>query len=121
MRELAEVGRREIWDGVTARMVEGERMTLAIIEIAAGKHVPEHVHDNEQIGFVIEGTVTFTVGDQTRVLGPGGSWRILSNVPHHAEVGPEGAVVAEAYAPGRADWANLPLLGPATPIWPHQA
>lgn len=119
MKELDQLPRREIWDGVMARMVEGERMTLAIVEIAPGRRVPEHTHDNEQIGFVIEGSVTFTVGDEVRELGPGGTWRILANVAHHVDVGPDGAVVAEAYAPGRADWAKLPLLDAAEPAWPR--
>jgi quercetin dioxygenase-like cupin family protein len=121
MRPIDQLSRREIWDGVTARMVEGERMTLAIVEIAPGKRVPEHTHDNEQIGFVIDGSVTFTVGGEVRELGPGGTWRIFSNVPHHVDVGPRGAVVAEAYAPGRADWAALPQLQPASPVWPGGA
>jgi quercetin dioxygenase-like cupin family protein len=102
MRDLETVGRREVWDGVTARLIDGERMTLAIVEIAPGKRVPEH----------------FTIGDETKQLGPGGSWRILSNVPHHVDVGPEGAIVAESYAPIRADWAPLPVLTPGTPVWP---
>jgi len=118
MRPLEALNRREIWDGVAARMVEGERMTLAIVEIAPGKRVPEHAHDNEQIGFVIEGSVTFTVGEEIKQLGPGGTWRILSEVPHQVDVGPDGAVVAEAYAPGRADWARLPELDPSPPRWP---
>jgi quercetin dioxygenase-like cupin family protein len=121
MRDIDGMGRREIWDGVTARMVEGERMTLAIVEIAPGKRVPQHAHDNEQIGFVIEGSVTFTVGDETRTLGPGGSWCIPSNVPHHVDVGPDGAIVAEAYAPIRADWAAFPVDEPAPPNWPRPA
>jgi unsaturated pyranuronate lyase len=121
LQPIDQLNRREIWDGVTARMVEGDRMTLAIVEIAAGKRVPEHAHHNEQIGFVIEGSVTFTVGDEVRKLGPGGSWRILSNVPHRVDVGPNGAVVAEAYAPVRADWARLPQLEPASPVWPKDA
>jgi quercetin dioxygenase-like cupin family protein len=118
MHELHDVAPREIWDGVTARLVEGERMTLAIVEVAGGRVVPEHTHENEQIGFVIRGTIRFTIGDETRELGPGGSWSIPSNVPHRAEAGPDGAIVAEAYAPGRADWAALPLQPPSTPAWP---
>ena len=120
MYRLDDLKRREIWDGVTARMVEGERMTLAIVEIAPGKRVPEHSHDNEQIGFVIEGSVTFTVGEETKELGPGGTWRILSNVPHHVDVGPDGAVVAESYAPGRSDWAALAQLDATVPEWPSR-
>jgi quercetin dioxygenase-like cupin family protein len=121
MRDLAGMERRQIWDGVTARMVQGDRMTLAVVEIAPGKRVPGHAHDNEQIGFVIEGSVTFTVGDETRTLGPGGSWCIPSNVPHHVDVGPDGAVVAEAYAPIRADWAAIAVDEPAAPCWPRPA
>lgn len=121
MYALPDLPRREIWDGVTARMVEGDRMWLAIVEIAPGKRVPEHAHDNEQIGFVIEGSVSVRVGDETKELGPGGSWRIRSNVAHQFDVGPEGAVVAEAYAPGRADWATLPMLEPGPPAWPATA
>jgi quercetin dioxygenase-like cupin family protein len=119
MRDIEGMGRREIWDGVTARLVEGDRMTLAIVEIAPGRRVPEHAHDNEQLGFVIEGSVTFTVGDETRTLGPGGSWCIASNVQHHVDVGPGGAVVAEAYAPIRADWAAIPVDEPTPPNWPR--
>jgi quercetin dioxygenase-like cupin family protein len=120
MRDLEGVERREIWDGVMARMIEGDRMTLAIVEIAPGGRVPEHRHDNEQIGFVIEGSLTFTVGEETRTLGPGGSWCIRSGVPHHVDVGPKGAVVAEAYAPIRADWSAIPVLEPAPPRWPRE-
>ena len=120
LHELVELNTTAIWDGVTARMVEGERMTLAIVEIAPGKRVPEHHHDNEQIGFVIRGTVTFTVGDEVRTVGPGGSWCIRSEVPHQCDVGPEGAIVAEAYAPGRADWAQLPKGDPTKPVWPSE-
>jgi quercetin dioxygenase-like cupin family protein len=118
MKELRELETVPIWDGVTARTVEGDRMTLAIVEIAPGRRVPEHHHDNEQIGFVISGTVTFTVGDEVRTLGPGGSWCIRSHVPHKCDVGPEGAIVAEAYAPGRADWAAIPKAEPTRPVWP---
>lgn len=118
MRDLESLDRQEIWDGVTARMIEGDRMTLAIVEIPPGRQVPEHAHDNEQIGFVIEGSLTFTIGDEARELGPGGSWCILSGTPHQVDVGPNGAVVAEAYAPGRADWAKLPKRSPGPPSWP---
>jgi quercetin dioxygenase-like cupin family protein len=118
MSELHDVRPRRIWEGVTARVINGERITLAIVEIDPGEHVPEHAHDNEQMGFVIEGSVTFTIGGETRTLGPGGSWRIHSNVPHHATAGDEGAVVAECYAPVRSDWMSLPLEDACAPLWP---
>jgi quercetin dioxygenase-like cupin family protein len=119
MRDLKEIPPREIWDGVLARLVEAEGLTLAVVEIPPGQRVPVHSHANEQLGFVISGSVTFTIGAETRTLGPGGTWRILANVPHHVDVGPDGAVVAEAYAPARADWAGLSPLNPSPTRWPH--
>lgn len=118
MRPLEAIPPRQIWDGVLARVIEGDQLTLAVVEIEPGKRVPEHRHVNEQIGFVIRGQVTFTVGAETRTLGPGGSWRILADVPHHVDVGPDGAIVAEAYAPVRADWQALDELPPQAPRWP---
>ncbi len=118
MSELRDVHPRSIWEGVRARIVDGERMTLAIVEIGPGERVPEHTHDNEQMGFVIEGALTFTIGGETRTLGPGGSWRVGPDVPHHVTAGEEGAVVAECYAPVRGDWMSLPQEDPCPPLWP---
>ena len=44
---------------------------------------------------VITGEMDFRVGDERRTLGPGGTWRIRSDVPHEAVAGPQGAVVID--------------------------
>lgn len=107
-----------VWKDVLARVIQGEQLTLAVVELPAGGLVPEHRHANEQIGVCLQGTLTFRVGQETRDLGPGGSWRILAHVPHEVQAGPEGAVVVEAFAPVREDWADLEQADPATPRWP---
>ena len=99
-----------IWDGVTAQAVEGDRMTLAVIDLEPGRPVPEHHHDNEQLGVLIRGTMRFRIGEETRDLAPGDTWRVLSNVPHEVTAGPEGALAVECFAPARADWAALERL-----------
>lgn len=111
---------KQIWDGVLARMVQSELITMAIVELEPNSDVLEHQHVNEQLGFVIEGSITFTVDGETRELGPGGTWRILADVPHHATAGPDGATVAEVYSPVRADWAALDSVDPVPPRWPSQ-
>jgi hypothetical protein len=35
------------------------------------------------------------------------------------EVGPDGAIVAEAYAPARSDWAGLAEMAATAPRWPE--
>ena len=99
-----------IWDGVTVQAVEGERTTLAFVDLEPDSTVPEHHHDNEQLGILIRGAMRFRVGDETRDLAPGDTWRILSNVPHEVTAGPEGALAVECFTPSRSDWAGLERL-----------
>ena len=60
----------------------------------------------------IEGSITFTIDGERRDLGPGGTWRITSNLPHDAVAGPDGAVVVDIFSPVRADWDALPAPRP---------
>ena len=105
-----------IWDGVTAQAVEGERTTLAVVDLAPGAAVPEHRHPNEQLGILVRGSMRFRIGAETRELSPGDTWRILGDVPHEVTAGPDGALAVECFTPARADWADLDrLAGRAAP------
>jgi len=121
--DLADLVPIQIWDGVVGRRVQGERLTLAVVELVPGAVVPEHRHPNEQCGLVIEGEVTFRIGDEERVIGPGGTWRITSGTPHSLQTGPGGAVVVDVFAPARDDWDDRPKVGtsdePAEIVWPR--
>ena len=111
----------DVWGtAVRARRIEGERITLALVELAPDAVVPGHQHEAEQLGMVIEGSVTFTIGDERREIGPGGTWRIPSNVRHQVTTGPEGATVIDIFNPIRSDWDALPA-SPAEPPrrWPR--
>ena len=116
--DLAEIARRRIWDGVSARVVGGSGMTLAFIELDPDSVVPEHSHPHEQIGVCISGSLTFLAGGEEREVGPGGTWAFPGGVPHEVRVGAEGAAVIEAWTPQRDDWAGLDTLEQAPPSWP---
>ena len=118
LADLADLEPIQVWEGIRARRVQGDQLTLAIVELDANAIVPEHVHDSEQNGLVISGQMRFRVGDEERLLGPGGTWRILGGVPHTAQAGPDGAVVVDTFAPIRADWDALDVVAPTTPRWP---
>ena len=108
----------DVWgESVRARSVNGERLSLAIVELAPGSVVPEHRHEHEQLGMVVTGSVTFTVDGETRELGPGGTWRIPSNRPHDVVTGPDGALVIDIFAPVREDWEAMPRLEPRPVRW----
>lgn len=121
MDAFAEVGSldpHEIWDGVLGRVVDGEHLTLSVIELDPDAVVPEHRHGNEQLGVLVAGSLSFRIGEETRQLGPGGLWRIAAETPHEVRAGPEGAVVVEAFAPRRDDWDALVRRTGAVPRWP---
>jgi unsaturated pyranuronate lyase len=120
LRDVRDVPAVDVWgETVKARAIVGEQASLAVVELAPDAIVPEHVHPNEQIGICVTGSITFTIDDEERELGPGGTWRILSNHPHHAVAGPEGAVVIDIFAPARTDWSSLPASTPRPTVWPR--
>ena len=119
LKDLAEFPLLQIWgEAVQARRVQGERITLAVVELAPNAVVPEHAHPNEQMGICLRGSGTFTVGGETREIRPGTTWRIVGNVPHDLVVGPEGAEVIDVFTPTRDDWDDKPILPEAKPRWP---
>jgi len=109
----------EVWGkAVRARRIQGDRITLALVELGPNAAVPEHHHEAEQLGMVITGELHFTLAGETRVLKSGGTWRILSNRPHQVTAGPNGAVVIDVFTPVRSDWDALPIIEDSTPPWP---
>ena len=122
LRDIGDVGAVDVWGHtVKARPIVGEKASLAVVELAPGAIVPEHQHAHEQIGLCIEGSITFTIDGERRELGPGGTWRIASNMLHDAVAGPHGAVVVDIFAPPRTDWDALPASEQRPPVWPRSA
>lgn len=115
---LAELRPYLIRAGMTARVVNGERMTMAVIDIAPNAVAEEHHHENEQLGFVIKGMMTMNIAGEKRDLHPGDTYTIPSDVRHDAKAGPDGATVLDVFAPGRADWEKLPRGEPSPGDWP---
>ena len=105
-------------DGLAARAINGERMTLAVVDLEPNAVLPEHKHENEQLGFVIKGMMSLRVGTELRELHAGDTYAIPSNVEHGAAAGPQGATVADVFAPIREDWDVRERLEPSPPDWP---
>ena len=54
--QLAGIQPLRIWDGIAARTLHGELVSFAVIELDPGSTVPEHRHENEQLGIVLAGS-----------------------------------------------------------------
>ncbi len=75
-KSLREIAPQRIWEGVLARVVEGATMSFALVELAPNSVVAEHQHHNEQMGIVLQGSMTFTIGGEPRLLHTGDTYNI---------------------------------------------
>jgi quercetin dioxygenase-like cupin family protein len=112
------LGPQQIWPGLTGRTVHGDQLTMSLLELEPDIEVPEHSHENEQAGLLIEGSVRFRIGEETGELGPGETWLIRANVPHSVKAGPVGAVIVEVFSPPRHDWSAYETQEPRPARWP---
>ena len=118
-QRVADLRPYRIWDGAVARAIHGERLTVGIIDLDPDLLVPEHAHQNEQLGFVLQGRVTMVIGGDERELQIGDTYSIPSGVPHSAKAGTHGATVVDVFAPIRADWEKVPRLPISEGRWPR--
>ena len=105
-------------EGIMARAVEGERLTMAVVELDPNAVSPNHHHENEQLGFVIAGSMAMRIGNDERELMPGDTYNIPTHVSHDAVAGPDGATVVDVFVPVREDWKKLKRADPSAPRWP---
>jgi mannose-6-phosphate isomerase-like protein (cupin superfamily) len=74
------------FDGNTSHDSASRTMFVGVDLYAPGGVTPPHVHaDREKVFIVLDGDARFTVGEETRVLTPGGFAFIPVNVPHGFE------------------------------------
>ncbi|MFC7156759.1 cupin domain-containing protein [Halomarina halobia] len=100
----------EVAEGVyLADLAGSERASMKFWRVEPGATLPSHRHHNEQIGFVISGTLTAILEDGKRPLEPGDSYAFSSEELHGAENrGDEPAVGIGVLSPPRDEprWAT---------------
>jgi quercetin dioxygenase-like cupin family protein len=100
----AERATKELAPGVVTRTYWGEKMLISMVDIDPGAEAALHSHPHEQVGTVIRGTVRFTIGEESRQLGPGDIFTIPGGVEHAATAGPDGATVMDVFSPVREEF-----------------
>ncbi|MBC6999736.1 cupin domain-containing protein [Cytophaga sp. FL35] len=58
---------KEIMPGYHAKMIHGEKLSIAYWNVEEGAQVPEHSHKHEQVMQVLEGEFEFTVDGVTKI------------------------------------------------------
>ncbi len=105
-RSYDELNPIDAFPGVVRRtLVSGDNLTLVEIRLSPGSEVPEHTHPHEQAGHVASGRVRFRIGGQESELGPGDSYLIPGDLPHHV-VALDAATLIEVFSPVREEFAN---------------
>src|SRR5262245_39722078 len=73
--------------------VEGDRMIVALMRMAAGTGAEPHSHPNEQWIYILEGRFRATIGGQEIEAGPGSLLYVPADTVHSGRATAEGDVV----------------------------
>jgi len=90
---------------IQRHFVVGGEVMVARILLKKGAEVPLHSHHNEQVTWIIEGALQFTIDGREIVVRAG---EVLCIPPHmpHAALAIEDTVDVDVFCPPRADWIN---------------
>ena len=100
--------REALKEGIERRLVSTDRMMIAHVYLDEGAVVPRHEHENEQLTYILEGTLRFWLGDdesQVVDVHAGEILHIPSFMPHRAEA-LEQTLDCDIFCPPRQDWLD---------------
>ncbi len=105
------------WDGLDKETVRrgvervgfrGEQVLLVMNWLEPGMEVNPHSHPFEQIAYIVQGRMRFTIGDEVLEAGPGSIVRIPPDVVHCGEpIGDETVLNLDVFSPIREDYRHL--------------
>jgi len=85
------------------KVIHGQNVTIARLELRKGGMVAEHSHINEQVSMVQTGAIKFVSNGREHIVRAGECLTIPPNVPHRVDV-LEDSVVVDVFSPAREDW-----------------
>jgi quercetin dioxygenase-like cupin family protein len=102
----ADVPREELSSTIGRQLISGDKTMIAHVHLKDGAIVPRHEHENEQITYILEGSLEFSFDDGEKILVSAGEVLLIpSGVPHSAlAVGD--TLDVDVFAPPREDWLN---------------
>jgi quercetin dioxygenase-like cupin family protein len=87
------------------QFVVGQEIMVARVLLKKGCIVPEHSHHNEQLTYILEGALKFSIDGREIVVHAGEVLCIPAYMLHKAEA-LEDTVDLDVFNPPRADWIN---------------
>ena len=100
-----EIALEKVTEMVSRKIVTGERETIAQVYLKSGCLVPMHLHESEQMTYVLQGALKFLVGGDEITVREGELLHIPSWIEHQAEA-LEDTFSLEMFSPIRQDWLD---------------
>ena len=101
--EWQKVRNKLLGDNAVVELAEGDRMTVCKYTIPEKVRIQPHSHGYEQIIYVIQGEMAFTVDGEEIIMKAGDVQVILSNIEHSADIYGVPFQSFETYYPVRTD------------------
>lgn len=99
------ISRFQARSSVTRRVFSGENSMMVLNELMPSAKPVLHQHPHEQLTYIIEGTCSFVIGDETLELVEGDVILIPPDVPHSLKVTSDKPVLnLDVFSPIREDY-----------------
>ncbi|MDB5205527.1 MAG: cupin protein [Flavisolibacter sp.] len=103
MSHINSIPPKTLTAGIEGHYVHGDKTTLGLVILAAGSTVPPHHHPQEQITYIIEGSLQMVIDGKDCLLEPGMYYVISSNIIHSA-VALTDCKLIDVFSPVREDY-----------------
>lgn len=87
------------------QLMVGHQIMLSRIYLKKGCVVPLHSHHNEQVSYILEGALTFSINDHDIVVRAGEVLAIPPYLAHRVEALAD-SLSLDIFTPPREDWLN---------------
>ena len=98
-----EVRLEKVTELISRKIVTGDRQMVAQVYLKRGAQVPMHVHESEQLVYVLQGALRYRVGDSELTIREGDVLHVPSGVHHQAEA-IEDTFELAMFSPIREEW-----------------
>jgi len=100
--------REELNPLIGRRLITGTGLMIAHVYLAKGAIVPTHSHHNEQLTYILEGTLRFYLGDDESEVIDVRAGDVLTIPPHvvHRAEALEDTLDVDVFTPPREDWLS---------------
>ncbi|MBN2453342.1 MAG: cupin domain-containing protein [Candidatus Omnitrophica bacterium] len=108
LKKFAEKGFRKKRKGVYGKIIAGKNAQLVWCMLDPG-YDNSHIHNHEQIGYILKGRIKVTIAGRSKILEPGDAYYIPAGVRHGFKViGNKKAGYFEVFSPPKKE--NMVLL-----------